>query len=184
MSVGRSSWPVAQLDARHRCLQTFDCVKFAVWATAANGEERSPRDGRNGGRSRISRRSVLILRTTAGGASIGMTGIPFAPKAACVAELPRLPAMPAGTTSGRLLPIHSHETRTGPSGQRNSEPRPGKEKSRMKLHLSWIRVTAAAAMIASVHPAAAQYMPYQPQGAAPVAPQQPAVPQAPFPQQP
>src|SRR3954453_956316 len=58
----------------------------------------------------------------------------------------------------------------------------------MKLHLSWIRVTAAAAMIASVQPAAAQYgqfAPYQPQpNAAYPATPQPTVPQAPLPQQP
>jgi hypothetical protein len=49
----------------------------------------------------------------------------------------------------------------------------------MKIHLPWIRVTAAAVLVAGVgvHPAAAQYAPYRP------IPQQPAAPAAAAPQQ-
>src|SRR6476659_10131179 len=65
---------------------------------------------------------------------------------------------------------------TGPS----DEPQSGKENSRMKIHLPWIRVTAAAVLVAGVgvNEAAAQYAPYRP------IPQQPAAPAAaPAPQQ-
>src|SRR3954470_9623338 len=99
------------------------------------------------------------------------------------------PTSNAGWNDLRPAPTHTFAH----DANRTERPAPrraatGKEKSRMKLHLSWIRVTAAAAMIASVQPAAAQYgqfAPYQPQpNAAYPATPQPTAPQAPLPQQP
>ena len=55
-------------------------------------------------------------------------------------------------------------TRSSQGGRgSNDEPPLGQEKLQMKIHLAWIRVTAAAALVGvGVHPAAAQYAPFKP----------------------
>ena len=67
------------------------------------------------------------------------------------------------------MPVGSHQnhlasTRTSQGGRgSNDEPPLGQEKQQMKIHLAWMRVTAAAALVGvSVQQSAAQYAPFKP----------------------
>src|SRR5204863_9844622 len=75
-------------------------------------------------------------------------------------QLFRLGTAPAGPTRKPLARRARRQSGDHPS----DEPQSGKENSRMKIHLPWIRATATAVLVAgvAVHPAAAQYAPYRP----------------------